>query len=140
MTSLRHSRRKKVSGLHLSPAVLFFFFFFFFSFVEEFVAEAEPATVIYVGHIPYGFFEKEMKEFFGQFGKCKKVKIARSSRTARSKGYGWVQFENSDVAAIACKTMDGYMMNRKKLVVNLLEPSNIFFFRFFFFFLFFPFC
>jgi nucleolar protein 15 len=90
-----------------------------------------PATVVYVGHLPFGFFENEMKSFFAQFGGVVNTKIARSTRSARSKGYGWVQFKSADVAAIACKTMNGYMVRN-----TLLRSAERFFFFSFFFFLF----
>jgi nucleolar protein 15 len=78
-----------------------------------------------VGHLPYGFFEKEMLKYFTQFGKVVNVRVARSSRTAKSKGYGWVQFKSLDVAAIACKTMHGYMLFRKKLDCKILTPQQV---------------
>ena len=120
-----------------------FSFFFFFSFrTGDLISESSdgeegdhqeaddvegpaPATVVYVGHLPFGFFEKEMSGFFKQFGKVKNVKVARSSRTARSKGYGWLEFESADVAAIAAKAMHGYMMFKKKLEVRVLTPEQV---------------
>lgn len=54
---------------------------------------AEPHTsgpswmqVIYLGHIPFGFFEEEMKGFFSQFGAVTRLRLARSKKTGRSKG------------------------------------------------------
>ncbi len=38
--------------------------------------------VVYLGHIPEGFFEDELKGFFSQFGKVKRVKVSRSSRVS----------------------------------------------------------
>lgn len=35
-------------------------------------------AVIYVGHIPYGFFENEMREFFSQFGQVTRVRVSRT--------------------------------------------------------------
>lgn len=35
---------------------------------------------MYIGHIPYGFFEDEMKEYFEQFGTVTKVRVARSKK------------------------------------------------------------
>jgi len=34
--------------------------------------------VIYVGHIPHGFYEQELRGFFSQFGTVTRVKLARS--------------------------------------------------------------
>ena len=93
---------------------------------EEDVIEAPKAgTVIYVGRIPHGFFEQQMRSFFGQFGPVSRVKVARAPKSSRSRGYGWVQFKDPNVAGIACKAMDGYMMHRKKLVVRVLSPEQV---------------
>ena len=92
---------------------------------EEAIDAAAAPTVLYVGHIPYGFFEKEMKDFFSQFGRVMKVRLARSDRTARCKGYGWVRFADATVAAIAQRTMDGYIMFKKKLVCQLVPPEKV---------------
>ena len=36
--------------------------------------------VVYVGHIPNHFQEKEMRQFFGQFGDILKLRISRSKK------------------------------------------------------------
>lgn len=70
--------------------------------------------IIYLGHIPHGFYEKEIKEFFLQFGKVTRVKLARSKKTARSKGYAFIEFADLETAAIAADTMhDRFMMDRR---------------------------
>lgn len=51
------------------------------------------------------------------------MKIARSARSSRSQGYGWVLFRDASVAAIAAKTMDNYMLFGKKLVCRVLAPE-----------------
>ncbi|KAL5143497.1 putative RNA-binding protein [Glycine soja] len=38
------------------------------------------ATVLYVGRIPHGFYEKEMEGYIGQFRTIKKLRIARNKR------------------------------------------------------------
>ena len=91
---------------------------------DEVEAPAE-STVLYIGHLPFGFFEDELRGFFSQYGKVRNVKVARSSRSTRCKGYGWVQFAEPHVAAIAAKAMDGYMLFRKKLVVKVLPADQV---------------
>ena len=36
--------------------------------------------VVYLGHIPHGFYEEELRGFFSQFGKVSRVKVSRSSK------------------------------------------------------------
>ena len=69
-----------------------------------------------MGHLPHGFTEPEMKEYFEQYGEVLGVKLARSRKTARSKGYGFVQFKYPEVAIIVAETMNGYLLLGK--VIN----------------------
>lgn len=36
--------------------------------------------IVYIGHIPHGFYEEQMKDYFKQFGKVIRVRVARSKR------------------------------------------------------------
>ena len=45
-----------------------------------------PTGVIYVGHLPHGFFEEQMRPFFEQFGVVTRLRVSRCKKTARSKG------------------------------------------------------
>jgi len=80
----------------------------------------QESSVIYVGHLPFGFDEYQVNDFFKQFGTVKHAEIARSSKTGRSKGYAFVQFSNSTVAQIAAETMNDYLMFKKRLIVKLV--------------------
>ena len=70
--------------------------------------------IIYVGHLPRGFNEKELKGFFEQFGDVSKLIVARSKKTARSKGYAFLEFSGDEkskgktIAGIAAKAMNNY--------------------------------
>jgi len=98
--------------------------------LEEMAAKAdmepeEPRGVIYVGHIPDGFMEPQMRKFFGQFGRVTRLRISRSKKTARSKGYAFVEFEEESVAEIVAKTMNGYLLFDKTLVCTQMEKEKV---------------
>lgn len=57
------------------------------------------AGVVYVGHLPHGFYEEAIRGFFAQFGRVTRVRVARSKKTARAKGYAFVEFSNSEVSS-----------------------------------------
>jgi len=44
-----------------------------------------PRGVVYLGHVPHGFYEDEMREFFSQFGKVTNINIPRSSVSCSQK-------------------------------------------------------
>jgi nucleolar protein 15 len=71
--------------------------------------------VLYVGHIPHGFFENQMRSFFKQFGNVTQLRISRSKRTGGSKGYAFIEFEYAEVAKVAADTMNNYLMFEKLL-------------------------
>eukprot|EP01121_Diplochlamys_sp_Union-15-3_P012769 TRINITY_DN3872_c0_g1_i1.p1 TRINITY_DN3872_c0_g1~~TRINITY_DN3872_c0_g1_i1.p1 ORF type:complete len:280 (+),score=46.64 TRINITY_DN3872_c0_g1_i1:51-890(+) len=79
-------------------------------------------TTLYLGHIPHGFYEKEMQTFFSQFGEVERVKVARNKK-GKSKGYAFIQFRHKEVADIVAETMHNYMMYGRMLVCKVLENS-----------------
>lgn len=70
---------------------------------------------MYFGRIPHGFYETEMRKYFSQFGKVKRTRVARSEKTGNSKGYGYVEFDNFEVAKIVAETMNNYLMGNRLL-------------------------
>jgi RNA recognition motif-containing protein len=56
--------------------------------------------VIYLGHVPYGFFEEQMMGFFSQFGEITNLRLARNRKTGKSKHYAFIEFAQADVAQI----------------------------------------
>lgn len=87
--------------------------------------DVKQENVIYVGHIPHGFYEKEMRKFFTQFGEVGKLKLFRSKKTGNSKGYAFVQFLSSEVAEIVAQALDGYLIMDRKLVCNVVPASKM---------------
>ena len=63
--------------------------------------------------------------YFGQFGKVTKVRVSRSKKTGRSKGYAFLQFQHAEVAAIAADAMNGYMMFGHTLRCHTIAPSDV---------------
>ena len=41
---------------------------------------APNGAVIYLGHIPYGFFEEQMQGYFSQFGTVTRLRLSRSPK------------------------------------------------------------
>jgi nucleolar protein 15 len=86
--------------------------------------KSEESRTIYIGHIPHGFYEKEMEGFFSQFGVVTNLRLSRSKRTGASKGYAFIEFGDAETAAIAAKTMDKYLMHGKQLVAHVVPPET----------------
>jgi len=71
--------------------------------------------VIYIGHIPHGFYEAELKSYFTQFGRVLNVKVSRSKKTGKSKGYAFVKFQYAAVAKTVADTCHNYLFYNKLL-------------------------
>ena len=83
------------------------------------------SEVVYIGHLPHGFYENELRGFFTQFGNVKNVKVSRSKRTARSKGYAFVAFDSAEVAEIACRAINGYIMFGQVLKCSIVKKKDV---------------
>ncbi|XP_014485868.1 PREDICTED: MKI67 FHA domain-interacting nucleolar phosphoprotein [Dinoponera quadriceps] len=80
--------------------------------------------IVYIGHIPHGFYEEQMKDYFEQFGKVTRIRVARSKRTGKSRGYGYVEFMHKEVAKIAAETMNNYLMCGRLLKATYIPPEK----------------
>uniref|UniRef100_A0A7S3BEE2 RRM domain-containing protein n=1 Tax=Haptolina ericina TaxID=156174 RepID=A0A7S3BEE2_9EUKA len=85
----------------------------------------EDAGVLYLGHIPHGFYEDQMRGFFSQFGTVSRLRLARNKKTGRSKHYAYIEFRHREVAQIVAKSMNGYLMFSKVLVCKLLSKEEV---------------
>ncbi|KHN97757.1 ribosomal biogenesis protein Gar2 [Metarhizium album ARSEF 1941] len=72
-------------------------------------ATGEPG-VLYIGRIPHGFYEHEMRQYLSQFGPVTRVRLSRNKKTGASKHFAFVEFEEATTAEIVAKTMDNYLL------------------------------
>lgn len=84
----------------------------------------EPRGIVYLGHLPHGFYEQQMEDYFKQFGRVTRVRVARSSDNGKSRGYGYVEFVLPDVAKIAAETMNNYLMCGRLLKATYIPPEK----------------
>ncbi|EAA11614.4 AGAP006090-PA [Anopheles gambiae str. PEST] len=89
------------------------------------ISNKKGSGIVFIKHLPKGFYEDELRQFFEQFGEVMRVAVARSRKTQRSKGYGYVQFRFYEVADIAASAVNNYMMFNSVLKTSLL-PKRMF--------------
>jgi nucleolar protein 15 len=83
-----------------------------------------PGTV-YVGRIPHGFYENEMRQYFSQFGTITKLRLSRNRKTGHSKHFAFIEFESTHVAKIVAETMDNYLMFGHILKCKYVPPESL---------------
>lgn len=79
---------------------------------------------LFVGGLPYSTSEDELKDAFSQHGTVASVKIITDRDTGRSKGFGFVEFENEDEGKAAEKAMNGSDFGGRSITVNEARPMQ----------------
>lgn len=79
-------------------------------------------TQIYVGNIPYGKNEDDLKDLFGQYGEVSSVKFINDKETGRFRGFGFVEMANKDEADKAITALEGNDFGGRTLRVNEARP------------------
>jgi nucleolar protein 15 len=82
-------------------------------------------AVICLSHIPFGFYEEQMKGFFSQFGTVTRLRLSRAKRSGRSRGYAFVEFDDLEVATIVAETMNDYLMYGRRLKCEVVPKEKL---------------
>ena len=80
------------------------------------------AKKLYVGGLPYSTTEEELRAAFSEAGAVLSARIIIDRMTNRSRGFGFVEFENDADADKAVETFDGKEFGGRTLVVNEARP------------------
>ena len=91
---------------------------------EEGISSQPTSGVVYVGHLPWGFIDSALKKYFSQFGTITRIISPKSSKTGRSVGYAFIEFEDEETARIAAKTMNNYILFEKILKCSFVEDKK----------------
>ena len=78
---------------------------------------------IYVGNLPYEATDGDLQSLFGEFGGITEVKLIMDHGTGRSKGFGFITFENADAANDAQK-LNGSEFNGRQIRVSLAKDNG----------------
>lgn len=81
--------------------------------------------VIYVGRLPHGFYEEELRKYFSQFGDISRLRLSRNRKTGKSKHYAFIEFKDSEAAQIAADTMNNYIVFEHVLKCSVIPPEKI---------------
>lgn len=81
--------------------------------------------LVYLSHIPHGFYEHQMTQYFKQFGVVTNARVIKSKRTGNSKGYAFVEFKEPSVAQIVAETMNNYLMGKRLIKAVYIPPEKI---------------
>ncbi|HVM88195.1 MAG TPA: RNA-binding protein [Puia sp.] len=79
---------------------------------------------IYVGNLSWQMTDEDLRNLFEQHGAVASAKIIKDKVSGRSKGFGFVEMENSSEAQQAITSLyDAEVMGRK-IIVNESQPKQ----------------
>lgn len=82
------------------------------------------ATKLFIGSLPYTTTDEELEQLFAAEGTVASARVIIDRETGRSKGFGFVEFENDDEAKAAIEKLNGSDYNGRSLVVNEARPQQ----------------
>jgi len=73
---------------------------------------------LYVGNLPHGTTEPELRNLFQAHGAVERVNIVTDKETGRSKGFAFVEMTDAGEADKACLALSGTELGGRALRVN----------------------
>lgn len=73
------------------------------------------AQKVYVGNLPFSITEDELREYFSKYGEIVSLTLVKDRETGKSRGFGFVGFENSERAL---SEANGSTLGERQLTVT----------------------
>lgn len=82
------------------------------------------STKLYVGNLTYSTDNSALEDMFSSFGEIRSAQVVMDRDTGRSKGFGFVEFSDSQAASAAIAEMNGKDFGGRALTVNEARPRE----------------
>ena len=76
------------------------------------------STKLFVGSLPWSVNDEKLKQTFEKHGSVVSAKVILDRDTSRSKGFGFVEMENSEDASKAMRALNNSEIDGRNIVVN----------------------
>uniref|UniRef100_A0A0E0KZX1 RRM domain-containing protein n=1 Tax=Oryza punctata TaxID=4537 RepID=A0A0E0KZX1_ORYPU len=77
----------------------------------------------FVGNLPYSVDEQTLMDYFADYGAIS-AEIAWDRETGRSRGFGFVNFEDDESVNAAIQGMNGQDIGGRKVTVQEAQPRS----------------
>lgn len=84
---------------------------------------SELAKRIYVGNLPYGATEDQVRDLFAEYGTVESVVMINDRETGRFRGFCFVEMEDA-AAEQAIEALDGAEVEERPIKVNEARPRE----------------
>lgn len=79
---------------------------------------------IYVGNLPYGVTEDELRTLFEEHGEVSSANVIIDRQTGRSKGFGFVEMPTDSEAETAIEALNESALSGRNIKVNQARPRT----------------
>jgi RNA recognition motif-containing protein len=79
---------------------------------------------LYVGNLPFGASEEDLRKLFSEAGTVQSVKIVTDSYSGRSRGFGFVEMNSQEEAEKAISLVNGKTLMDRTLIVSEAKPQK----------------
>jgi len=79
---------------------------------------------LYVGNLPFGASEEDLRKLFAEAGAVQSVKIVTDSYSGRSRGFGFVEMASQAEAEKAISLINGKAFMERTLIVSEAKPQK----------------
>jgi RNA recognition motif-containing protein len=79
---------------------------------------------LYVGNLSYDITNNSLEELFAPFGSVRSAQVIQDRDTGRSKGFGFVEMDDTNAARTAIAELNEKDFNGRPLSVNEAKPRE----------------
>lgn len=79
---------------------------------------------LFVGGLPFATTDDELKELFAAHGTVASATVVRDRESGRSKGFGFVEFENDEEGKKAQEALTGTEVGGRTITVDVARPKE----------------
>jgi RNA-binding motif X-linked protein 2 len=83
------------------------------------------SAYIYISNFPYELTEGDLAIIFSQYGEIVDCRIVRDSKTGKSKGFGYICYEDQRSTILAIDNLNGSSICNRMLLVDHIEQYKI---------------
>lgn len=77
---------------------------------------------LYVGNLPHSYTDQDLAQLFSSYGPITSARIIMDRELGRSKGFGFVEFQNKEDGLRASAELNGKDVGGRAVVVNEARP------------------
>lgn len=82
------------------------------------------STKLFVGSLPWSVDDDALQSAFQPHGEVVSAKVVKDRETGRSRGFGFVEMQDSTAANNAIRALNNSELNGRNIVVNEAKPRS----------------